>query len=289
MSHMPLFSNVHGEITQYQKADGVEIINVQHHLCSASVSLYGGQVLTWQLKGQQPVFWLSDTSSYQQGKAIRGGVPLCWPWFGAYKEGGNHGFARQMQWQLLDAKITEQEVKLTLATSGDNLSPLWPTSFKLVQQLTFSTQFQQQLTIHNLSDQSVKFSSALHSYFQVSSPLYTTVSGLNNVKFDDKITSLKAQQDSLENCIGPIDRIYYSSDNQELIDQGWQRKIKVESLGCQQWVLWNPGKKIAETMTDVHIGGESEYVCLEAANTHWQTIAEQQSVTIGQKVTVNPL
>lgn len=290
MSHQSILNNTYGEITQYQKVDGIDIIDVKHNLCSASISLYGGQVLTWQLKGQPPIFWLSDTSSYQLGKAIRGGIPLCWPWFGSYKEGGNHGFARQMKWQLLDAKITEQEVIITLVTSGENLSPLWPTPFKLQQTLTFSTQFKQQLIIDNLSDKTVQFTSALHSYFQVSSPLYTSVPGLNTLKFDDKNTLLKSQQDKLEDCVGPIDRIYHSHghNTQQIKDSGWQRIIEVESSHCQQWVLWNPGEEVAKSMTDVHAGGESEYVCLEAANTQWQTIPANENVTIEQKVTVIP-
>ncbi|XQW85734.1 D-hexose-6-phosphate mutarotase [Thalassotalea piscium] len=289
MSHMPLFSNEHGEITQYQKAEGIDIINIQHHLCSASVSLYGGQVLTWQLKGQQPVFWLSDASLYQTGKAIRGGIPLCWPWFGDYKDGGNHGFARTMQWQLIDAEITEDAVVLTLSTAGEKVSPLWSSPFKLLQKLTFSTEFTQALTIDNVSELPVKFSSALHSYFQVSSPLYTTVARLNNVQFDDKITSRVGQQDVRENCLGPLDRIYYNHDIQQIKDTGWQRIIEVESKQCGQWVLWNPGQEIAKTMADIHVGGELEYICLEAANTQWQTLPPHESVTLAQRISIIPL
>ena len=131
MSHMPVISNKFGEITQFQKSDGIDILNIQHSLCSASVSLYGGQVLNWQPKGQPPVFWLSDTSHYQQGKAIRGGIPLCWPWFGAYNDAGNHGFARQMQWEMFEANITEHQVELILVVSGQNLSGPAKNSFSL--------------------------------------------------------------------------------------------------------------------------------------------------------------
>ncbi|MGB1199018.1 MAG: D-hexose-6-phosphate mutarotase, partial [Thalassotalea sp.] len=281
-----LLSNAFGEISKVNKAKGIDVITIDHQHTQASVSLYGGQVLTWQVNDQQPVFWLSKASLYEQGKAIRGGIPLCWPWFGAYKDGGNHGFARQIQWQLVESQITEDNVTLVLTASGSELSPLWPSAFKLTQTLIFSTYFQQQLTITNLSDQSVEYSNALHSYFRVSDPNKVHIPTLTECYFDDKMSLLSEQKDEIAHCMGPIDRIYHSNGVQQIKDKGWQRIIEIESSNCQQWVLWNPGKAIAETMADVHSGGESEYVCLEAANTQWQTIPAQQSITIGQKVTV---
>ena len=286
MTPQTILSTPNGHITQSQKGNDVSIIHIEHARCNASVSLFGGQVLTWQPTNQQPVFWLSESSCYQPNKAIRGGIPLCWPWFGAYKNAGNHGFARQMQWQLDKVDITEQAVTVVLTTSGEQLSALWPTPFKLVQTLIFSDKFSQTLTIHNLSDQAVQYTSALHSYFRVSSPENTQITNLNNVPFDDKITLKTAQQDTLTNCVGPIDRIYHNANAQRIHDTVWQRSIEVTSTQCQQWVLWNPGVAGAATMADVHTNGEHEYVCLEAANTQWQTIAANASTTLSQQVSI---
>ena len=83
--------------------------------------------------------------------------------------------------------------------------------------------------------------------------------------------------------MGPIDRIYQSSDKMVIVDHKWQREIEVQSHGCQQWVLWNPGKG-GQNMVDLHAEGENEFVCLEAANTDWQEIASQSSVSISQTI-----
>ena len=91
------------------------------------------------------------------------------------------------------------------------------------------------------------------------------------------------------NCLGPIDRIYFTSEQQVLIDKGLQRKINLESNHCQQWVLWNPGQEIAAAMQDIHTEGENEFVCLEAANTQWQSIGAGDHVELSQRISVEKL
>lgn len=294
MSESILSSTASAAIYQTTIDENIVILNIQHPLFTASISLYGGHVLSWQPVGHDDVFWLSKTTEFENGKAIRGGIPLCWPWFGPNLDeqgnnGGNHGFARTKRWQLVSHEITDENVTIVLELNGENEHILWPSKFKLLQTLVFSKTFSQQLAITNLSSKTVKFSSALHSYFKVSNPKKVQVPQLVDSVFDDKITEKKQQKDQIENCLGPIDRIYYCSDEQVVIDQGLQRKITIESNHCQQWVLWNPGQEIAKNMSDIHAGGEYEFVCLEAANTDWQSIAAGDKVTLCQKITVSKL
>lgn len=281
-------------ISQTSIGQNISTLDIIHPLFTASVSLYGGHVLSWQPAGHENVFWVSETAEFKHGTAIRGGIPLCWPWFGPNLDeqgnnGGNHGFARTKLWQLVSHEVTDENVTIVLELNGENEHVLWSSKFKLLQTLVFSKTFSQQLAIANLSSKTVKFSSALHSYFKVSDPKNVQVPQLIDSVFDDKITGKKQQKDLIENCLGPIDRIYYCSDEQVVIDQGLQRKITVESNHCQQWVLWNPGQEIAKNMSDIHSGGEHEFVCLEAANTQWQSIAAGDSVTLCQKITVAKL
>ncbi len=286
-----LLENEFGCIEKFDLAEGLPALRFVHQQGQGSVSLYGGQVLSWQPRDQQPVFWLSHDSQYSAGKAIRGGIPLCWPWFGGevkLAEGNiestsNHGFARQSQWQLTDIKMSSSEVTITLSLAGEYFSPYWPAAFALTQTLVFGESFQQQLNMKNLSANRVEYTGALHSYFCVGSPDETEIPVLNSMVFDDKLTGQSDQQLQLTNCVGPIDRIYHGSDSVVIVDHQWQREIEVLSQGCQQWVLWNPGKD-AKAMVDVHAQGENEFVCLEAANTNWQTIASQASVCISQIV-----
>ncbi|MGB1263170.1 MAG: D-hexose-6-phosphate mutarotase [Cognaticolwellia sp.] len=288
-----LVENEFGRVELYELAQGLQALSFVHQTGQGSVSLYGGQVLSWQPKNQQPVFWLSKDSQYSVGKAIRGGVPICWPWFGGevklangnIEKASNHGFARQSQWQLVDLKLLSSGVEITLSLAGDKFARQWPTAFELRQKLHFGASFQQTLTIKNLSPGAVEYSAALHSYFCVSAVENSKIPALNKLSFDDKLNGQGLQKSGLNNCSGPMDRIYHSSDSMVIVDEKWQRKIAVTSQNCQQWVLWNPGE-VAQTMADIHVQGESEFICLEAANSQWQKIAGHSSVSIGQTVKV---
>lgn len=296
MSSEIILKNKFGTAELYTIGDDTKAVRFVHRSCEGSVSLFGGQVLTWQPRGQKPVFWLSKDSQYSASAAIRGGIPICWPWFGGdvklaagnIEQVSNHGFVRQSYWQLDDIEISASQVSITLSLNGENFSKHWPAAFELSQRLVFSEKFQQILTMTNLSEQLVEYTGALHSYFMVSSPDKSNIPRLESARFSDKLSGEKNILGKLMNCNGPIDRIYHDNRRQTIIDYGWQREINVSSDNCQQWVIWNPGQA-AQSMPDMHQGSEQEFVCLEAANTDWQTITSQASVSISQKVTIKNL
>jgi len=297
MSKKYLVKNEFGAVTTSSLNADIAFIDIQHQHCTAKVSLYGGQVLAWQPNKQQPVFWLSKAATYQQGKAIRGGIPLCWPWFGPFvyeelneKQAGasiqNHGFARLSQWQFESCVVTEQGVNLILTLQGENTQACWPYAFKVTQHLFFGSHFKQSLLMLNNTTQAIKYNGALHSYFCVSAPDNVQIPALANVEFDDKLTGEHCFSPANVSCVGPIDRVYHSTNNMHIIDEKWHRTIIIETDNTQQWVLWNPGKVGAEAMADVHQHGEDEYICLEAANTNWQTIAANSEVSISQTIRI---
>jgi glucose-6-phosphate 1-epimerase len=283
--------NEFGQIKQVSLTEQISMLEITHDTGTAKISLYGGQVLAWQPVNEQPVFWLSENAIFEQGTAIRGGIPLCWPWFGPYQApsgetAGNHGFARQRNWQLDEVTIEKNSVTVALFLSGLNDHPLWPHQYQLKQQLIFSKQFEQRLFISNLSSKAFEYSAALHSYFAVSAPENITVPPLSAFPFDDKVTGKEQQLTALENCCGEVDRIYYSNEVCSIEDKQWQRTIKVSSTNCQQWVLWNPGAELANKMKDLHVGAENEFVCLEAANTNIHVVEANETVMIGQTVSL---
>lgn len=292
MSKQEISRNAFGSITQEALSESQQKLIISHATCKASISLYGGHVLSWQPKGQAPVFWLSNTAKFQEGTAIRGGIPLCWPWFGAHSDGvitANHGFARQSTWQLVDAQINEDAVEVTLEFSGQNEHVLWPAPFSVRQTLSFGQRFEQRLAMTNLDEKAIDYTAAIHSYFQVSNPKNCSVPVLSPATFDDKIEQTLQVTKPLADCVGPLDRIYYQEGQATLIDTGFRREIAITPINTKQWVLWNPGADIAKTMADVHENGEQEYVCLEAANTQWQTLPPNESIVIGQIVEVNAI
>ncbi|TPH16505.1 D-hexose-6-phosphate mutarotase [Litorilituus lipolyticus] len=293
-----ILENPWATISQSQLANDIDVININHKLCQAKVSLYGGQVLSFIPKNQQDLFWLSETSAYEIGKAIRGGIPLCWPWFGANDKqspesaktspAGNHGFARQVVWQLDNVEVTSEQVVIDIVFQGEKQHSMWPNAFQLKQTLCFGSHFEQILTMHNLSAQDAEYTSALHSYFNVSSPLFISIKELEQAAFFDKLSGKNKTKQPIAHCVGPIDRVYEFSKAVKLIDSKWQRSISIES-NASQWVLWNPGEDIANSMADIHPKGEQNFVCLEAAQTTWQNLPAGKSAKLRQKITVQPL
>lgn len=289
---MPLLvKNEFGQVNQVQLSHDLSALVIEHSKVNAKISLYGGQVLSWQPHGEKDVFWLSKDSTFESGKAIRGGIPLCWPWFGRHpndndNKAGNHGFARVQAWQVEHLDVSEQGVKVCLSLQGNNQSDLWPFAFQLKQVLFFGCSFKQTLQMKNLSDTDSYYTGALHSYFSVSSPASIKVSELEKASFDDKLTAQLCDPQTLENGVGPVDRIYHTDGVMSIVDEQWQRTIELKAKNTKQWVFWNPGVELADNMADIHHHGEQEFICLEAANTENQLLPAGGSVTISQEISV---
>jgi glucose-6-phosphate 1-epimerase len=290
-----LAENKFGTVKKINLTENITGLAIEHQYCTAKISLYGGQVLAWQPNGQRPVLWLSDANQYQVGKAIRGGIPLCWPWFGAHhndpeNHSGNHGFARQQMWQIDTVELLEHHVVVTLKWQGDNMHALFPVACQLIQTLVFGENFSQQLLMSNLSKKDMDYTAALHSYIQVSNPREINIVELSTLEFDDKLTAERHSPEVFINGEGPVDRVYHrlaeQSQTMQIQDSRLQRTIEITSDNCQQWVFWNPGEFGADTMSDVHENGENEFVCLEPANTQPQKLAANSSVLIGQTISV---
>lgn len=312
MSSVVLLTNEFGQVKKSTFSDASSLthtpgLSIIHSLFHADISLYGGHVLSWQPIKQKPVFWMSETSTYGNGKGIRGGVPICFPWFGDFNANTfehvknemfteeqkslliNHGFARTSTWEVETIDLLENHVKIVLILRGEDKNPAWKIPFELKQELIIGESFSQCLFVTNKSAEPIEYTGALHSYFSVSSPENTAIEQLSEVYFDDKLTGGKKITKTLKNCTGPIDRVYYTNDTMNIVDSGWSRTLKVSSTDCHQWVLWNPGKEIASKMKDVHLAGENEYVCLEAANTQAIMVPALSTVKMGQTIEILPL
>lgn len=286
--------NEFGRVDSIKLSENIDGLTIKHQWCTGKISLHGGQVLAWQPKDQQPVFWLSKAACYQPEKAIRGGIPLCWPWFGAHhndpkNHAGNHGFARQQTWQVDTIEISAQAVTVVLSWQGEKMHDFFSIACQLKQTLVFGETFTQSLEMVNLSADDIEYTVALHSYFQVSAPQNIKIKELSTLQFDDKLTGESHEGEVLPNGIGPIDRIYHGGVEQtcmRIADNEWQRIIEVTTQNTAQWVFWNPGLVGAENMADVHQNGEQEFVCLEAANTQPQVLAAKSSIVISQQIAV---
>lgn len=290
-----IVKNDFGQVQQVKLSSDLSALTIEHKVTQAQVSLYGGQVLNWKPVGEREVFWLSKNSAYEKGKAIRGGIPICWPWFGVHpndreNKSGNHGFARGQLWQVDNIDINEQGVEVSLSWQGQNMNDLWPFACRLTQVLFFGKSFTQVFTMKNLSENDAYYTGALHSYLSVSAPVNAIITELAKVPFDDKLTgkacAAKPLVTQLANGIDPVDRVYHSNEVMKVVDSDWQRTIELKTINTKHWVFWNPGVELSNNMADIHEGGEQEFICLEAANTRMQLLRAGESLTMAQKIAV---
>ena len=277
------------------------IIHLRNAHAEARISLYGAQILHYKPHDTaHDVLFLSDKAIYQSGKAIRGGAPICWPWFGADPENQGrpaHGFARNRLWQLSTTESLNDgatRVVLRLNDSPDTLW-LWPHHFQLELEIVVGKTLKLSLSTHNLSDQPMTISQAIHTYFAVADIAQTEVYGLEQLHYVDKS---KAGQNALRTQDGSIkvkqevDRIYLNSPSEiEIHDQAWQRCIRVHSSGSQSTVVWNPWIEITANMIDLNNDDYQRFICVETTNVADDTaiIAPNASHRLTTEYTVEAL
>ncbi len=262
-----------GSLEFRQQGDGLILLDIQNQYAHATVCLQGAQLLSWRPLGSTPVIWLSEQAVYQQQKSIRGGVPVCWPWFGAHKDDPNmpaHGFARTQEWDLAEVNSHEDgstDLLLTLEGNKD-VTPLWPYAFTLSLQMHIGAALEMSLTTHNRDKQAMVISEALHTYFQVSDINKVSVDGLDQCSYLDKVDGFneKIQTGPLR-IDTEVDRIYSDTTDVCVInDTGLNRQIVVSKSGSHSTVVWNPWAAKSAAMSDMGEQAYTKMLCVESAN-----------------------
>jgi len=265
----------------------IEIIQIDNAQCSAELSLFGGHVMHWQPSGQKPVLWMSKSAAFDGKTALRGGIPVCWPWFGAIEGKGRHGLVRTRLWQMEHYADTTEGTELTLSIELNEAENPWPHPNRLVMHLQFGEQLRQTLQMRNDSENPQCFAYALHNYFKVSNHEKVRIPVFANGIFNDNESGEKHLVDpGTESYKGPIDRTYVNENGASILDKKYARSIHIEKTGSQHWVLWNPGTAAAEQMADIHEGGEKKFICLETANTAAVVIPPGEEISISQSIRV---
>ena len=275
------------------------LIQVHNDQASASISLQGGQLLAWQPRSQaQPVIWLSRRAQFAQGKAIRGGIPLCWPWFGAHPQDAGlpaHGYARILPWQLLTKrKVAGGATEIVLALDPEEAqSRGWTAPLRAALTLTIGEALQLALTTHNLGADACVVSEALHSYFQVGDVAAVRVRGLEGCQFVDKVAQgARRRQAGALGFSGEVDRVYLATEASCLIeDEGLQRRIRIDKSGSASTVVWSPWADKAGKLPDLGAEGWRDMVCVETANALDDALrlAAGASHTLSMRCTVEAL
>ena len=240
---------------------------------TGEIYLQGAHLTQFGLTGQQPLLFVSPNTSYAPRKAIRGGVPVIFPWFGANSQVANapqHGFARIAPWQLEGVEVDGvNAVTLIFSlTEEDVVSTLWPHSFRASYKMTFSGVLSLSLTVENRSPHPITYEESLHTYFAVSDIARVAVSGLQGATYIDKTDNAarKLQTDAAVTIAAETDRVYLDTPRQCTIeDAGWGRRILVEKDGAASTVVWNPWAAKAAAMADLGDAWRN-MVCVETGN-----------------------
>lgn len=249
-----------------RQMDELDVIVVEHPQVKASVALQGAHLLSWKPAGEEEVLWLSGNTPFKNGVALRGGVPICWPWFGPAAQQGlpAHGFARNLTWSLKAHNEDDNGVVLTFELQSSEASQkFWPHDFTLYARFKLGKTCEIELEAHG----EFETTSALHTYFNVGDIQAVKVSGLGD-RFIDKVNDAKEDvlADGVQTFPDRTDRVYLNPEACSLIHDGaLERKIEVIHHHHINVVGWNPGPALSASMTDMPDDGYKTFVCVESA------------------------
>ncbi|MDA0117028.1 D-hexose-6-phosphate mutarotase [Vibrio sp. T11.5] len=247
------------------EVDQVKVVRVIHEKATAGIALHGGHIVSFTPVGQEDLIWMSDSAIFDGKAALRGGIPICWPWFGRIAAPA-HGFARTSEWSLLQHRENEQGVviELGLKPSEQTLS-IWPHKFDARLIVEVSNELKVTLDVTNTDTKPWAFSGALHTYLNVGNIKQAQTTGMG----PEYIDSLKAgeicQGDKVLQLTDTIDRVYTQPEAQILVkDPVLDRILSVENQGHNSAVLWNPWAQGAESMSDMSDDGYLTMLCVES-------------------------
>lgn len=250
-------------------ANGFAYIEVKNSSAEAKIALQGAHIFHYKRVGEEPILWLSEVSDFEAGKAIRGGIPVCWPWFG-FNEDKNlpqHGFARTALWEFVRSdEVDEKTSSITLRlTHSDETLKMWPYKFELELKITISNRLSMELKTTNLDDKSFTITQALHTYFSVSHISEVTIKGLDKKPYLDALTWKNELQKGDITFNQEVDRVYQEVDD-EIILSDKNRVIHVKNENSSSVVVWNPWIEKCSRMSAMKKNAYENMLCIESAN-----------------------
>jgi len=276
---------------------GLPAVRVSGKSATGLVYLQGAHVAAWQPKGQDPVLWMSENAVYAPGKALRGGVPICFPWFGAHAahaEFPAHGFARTRAFQYRGARLdSTKRPQLEFALESDDQTRAWfPHAFTATLRVAFGKTLGLEFAVSNRDHEPFSFEEALHSYFAVADVTRAQLSGLEGARYIDKVRELSVFDEGPRalSFVAETDRVYDSTGKCTIEDRAGQRTIAIEKANSAATVVWNPWRERASQMSDMGAAAWQGMLCVESANVGKSrvTLSPGQSHLLRVEVSVAP-
>ncbi len=247
-------------------------IHVTTPAATAEIYLHGAQITSWIPAGASEVLFLSRLSRWEEGRAIRGGIPICYPWFRAKADDPKapaHGFVRTTAWGIESIAQQPEGVVVTITiASNDATRGLWPHDFHLTHRITVGTQLRLELITRNTGSEAFRLEEALHTYFHVADVKKVSVSGLDGVSFLDNVhgNSEHIQQGNL-GMTGATDNAYLDTASAvTVIDPVLNRTLITEKTNSNTTIAWNPWRQGASSLADLGDDEWREMICVEASN-----------------------
>lgn len=264
-----------GVIQFYNGTGNLPFAAVTNQFGKAAICLYGAQAMSYVPVGQPDILWVSSRSMFEEGKPIRGGIPVCFPWFGPHSTGKakpQHGFARTTTWQVKAVQeLADGSTKLQLGLqqSAESLE-LWPHAFEATIDFTVGTSLQINFTVTNTGNESFEYSDALHTYFNISDIEAISLQGFDKAAFYESFGTELFEQETAALYPGKENNRRYVDHTSEAIisDPGFNRKIKASKSGSKVTVVWNPGPETTLKMPDIDPEGYKTFLCIEPANAY---------------------
>ncbi len=260
-----------GTLSISEGPGGLPVIRVTNVHAEAELMLYAGHLTHFRPAGEEPVLWVSPASPFEIGKGIRGGVPVCFPWFGPHRSEKTfpvHGFVRYRVWELRStATLSDGRTRIALSTASDGASrAYWPHDFRLGMTFTVGKTLECELEATNTGGEPFTYEDCLHTYFKVGDPAQAEVTGMDGVAYIDRMKSdSRAVQHGTLVLSGETVNAYMRDPAScAIVDPVMGRKIRVEKSGSGATVVWNPWAAAAGKNAEIGEGWK-EFLCVETA------------------------
>ena len=251
---------------------GLPRIQITASSAEGEMYLHGAQVTSWKPSGNDEVLFLSTKSGWQEGHAIRGGIPICFPWFRAKADDPKapaHGFVRTTNWQLESIVEDKREVLVSMSIkSNEQTRRWWPGEFRLLHRVAFGPELTLELVCTNTGKTALRFEEALHTYNRVSDVANVRLEGLDTVHFLDNTDSNteKVQHSDVKIASATDNAFLNTHNNVDLTDRDLHRRIRLEKANSSTTVVWNPWREAAARLGDLGDGEWTQFLCVEASN-----------------------
>ncbi|PTN07235.1 glucose-6-phosphate 1-epimerase [Mangrovibacterium marinum] len=264
---------IEGELGFMEMEGDLVFVNIANKYADADICLYGAHVSSFRPVRTMDILWMSPASEYREGTPIRGGIPVCFPWFGPHKTNSSlpqHGFGRLMYWDVLATEsLPNGETKLELILkSSEKTKAYWPHDFEAVMRFVVGAKLQVSLEVKNTGTEAFTYGCALHSYFAISDIAHIQIEGLQGLDYFDQLTgNTTKQQEELLQINEALTRHYQNTETPVVLaDEGFRRRIRIEKAGSKVTTVWNPGEDSSKLIGDMPDDGFATFVCIEATN-----------------------